>query len=29
MVMLTVFDTFHIVGSGLWKLWGIALKIYE
>ena len=22
-------DTFHIVGSGLWSLWGITLKVYE
>ena len=24
-----VFDAFHFVGSGLWTLWGITLKVYE
>ena len=24
-----VFNAFHIFGSGLWSLWGIALKVYE
>jgi hypothetical protein len=24
-----VFDTFHIVGSGLWTLSGITLELYE
>jgi hypothetical protein len=29
MVKPVVFNTFHIVGSGLWMLWGITLKVYE
>ena len=24
-----VLDPFHIVGSNLWALWGITLKVYE
>jgi hypothetical protein len=26
---VTVLDAFHIVGSELWMLWGITLKVYE
>jgi hypothetical protein len=29
MVKPAVFDAFHIVSSGLWTLWGIALNVYE
>jgi hypothetical protein len=24
-----LFNAFHIIGSGLWTLWGITLKLYE
>ena len=26
---MDVFNYFHIIGNGLWTLWGITLKIYE
>jgi hypothetical protein len=29
MVKLAVFDAFHIIGSALWTLWGITMKVYE
>jgi hypothetical protein len=29
MVKTVMFDSFHIVGSELWTLWGITLKVYE
>ena len=29
MVKLVVFNAFHIIGSRLWTLWRISLKIYE
>jgi hypothetical protein len=29
MVKPAVFDSFHIIGSGLWTLWEITLRVYE
>jgi hypothetical protein len=29
MMKQAVFDAFHIIGSGLWMLRGITLKVYE
>jgi hypothetical protein len=29
MINPAVFNAFHVVGSGLWTLWGITLKVYE